>query len=272
MIIFSWHHQNFNHNTTKKQRPLITISRISDSCKILTIFWREVWKTSTTLMSLEIKLMDPADNEEVTTLNRQKSSSTNVGMKEITFLQSAKAMAFTGSLNILLVLTPIAIISYFADWPPGVTFTFSLLALAPLAERLGYVTEQLSMHTNETIGGLLNATFGNATELIVAITALNKGLFKLVQLSLLGSILSNLLLVLGTAFFCGGLKHKSQHFGTISSQVNSTLLMLATMGVLFPTILTNSGYESNLGQIGLSRAVSFILFLIYFAFLVFQVS
>lgn len=191
--------------------------------------------------------------------------------KVITFVESAKAIALTGSLNALLLCLPIAIISYGAKWPDAVTFVFSLLALAPLAERLGYVTENLAFHTNETIGGLLNATFGNATELIVAVTALIKGLYRLVQLSLLGSILSNMLLVLGTAFMLGGSRYKTQNYGRISAQVNATLLMLAVMGVLFPTILSNSNYESNLGLLGLSRATALILFGIYFAFLYFQV-
>eukprot|EP01032_Pedospumella_encystans_P016814 gene16814-19166_t len=187
-----------------------------------------------------------------------------------TFVSTIKTMAVTGPLNILLLCTPIAIISYYADWPSTVTFIFSLLALAPLAERLGFVTEQLALHTNETVGGLLNASFGNATELIVAITALKRGLYKLVQLSLLGSILSNMLLVLGCAFFFGGIKHKNQYFGTISSQMNASLLMLATMGILFPTILSNTFQESRLGEMGFSRATSVILFLLYFAFLYFQ--
>lgn len=188
-----------------------------------------------------------------------------------TFISTIRAMAVTGPLNLLLFCTPIAMISYYADWPSTVTFIFSLLALAPLAERLGFVTEQLAMHTNETVGGLLNATFGNATELIVAITALKRGLFKLVQLSLLGSILSNMLLVLGCSFLFGGYYNKVQHFGTISSQMNSTLLMLATMGILFPTILSNTNEESTLGELGYSRATSVLLFLLYFAFLYFQV-
>lgn len=189
-----------------------------------------------------------------------------------TFVSTIKTMAITGPLNVLLLCTPIAIISYYADWPSTVTFIFSLLALAPLAERLGFVTEQLALHTNETVGGLLNASFGNATELIVAITALKRGLYKLVQLSLLGSILSNMLLVLGCAFFFGGMKHKTQYFGTISSQMNASLLMLATMGILFPTILSNTFQESRLGEMGFSRATSVILFLLYFAFLYFQVT
>lgn len=112
---------------------------------------------------------------------------------------------------------------------------------------------------------------GNATELIVAITALQKGLYRLVQLSLLGSILSNLLLVLGCSFLAGGYYHKTQSFGTISSQINSTLLMLATMAILLPTILTESSEESNLGELGYSRGTSLVLFFTYFAFLYFQV-
>ena len=80
---------------------------------------------------------------------------------EHSFMNSLKVMALTGPLNLLLLCTPIAIISWIVGWPDGVTFVFSLLALAPLAERLGFITEQLALHTNETIGGLLNATFGN---------------------------------------------------------------------------------------------------------------
>ncbi len=191
---------------------------------------------------------------------------------EFSFYNSGKVILFTGPLNILLPCIPVALASYGAGWPDGVTFVFSLLALAPLAERLGFVTEQLAIHTNETIGGLLNATFGNATELIVAITALSKGLFKLVQLSLLGSILSNMLLVLGMSFFFGGMRFKSQTFGKISSQVNSTLLMLSTMGILLPTVLYQSGEASDMSDNGFSRATSLVLFVIYFIFLYFQVN
>lgn len=190
--------------------------------------------------------------------------------KVFTLYDTGKAMLETGPLNILLVCVPIGMVSYYLRWPDLITFVFSLLGLAPLAERLGFVTEQLAMHTNETIGGLLNATFGNLTELIVAITALNRGLYRLVQLSLLGSVLSNMLLVLGTAFAFGGYYNKTQSFGTISSQMNSTLLLVSTMAVLFPTVLTMSGEESALGQLGLSRATSLILFLLYFAFIYFQ--
>ena len=192
-------------------------------------------------------------------------------LEGIKFMDTIRPMATTGPMNILLRCMPIAIISYAAAWPDACTFIFSLLALAPLAERLGFVTEQLAIHTNDTIGGLLNATFGNATELIVAITAMKRGLYRLVQLSLLGSILSNMLLVLGCSFLAGGYYHKTQTFGTISSQMNSTLLMIATMGIVFPTILSGTNEESNLSELGYARGTSLVLFLLYFAFLYFQV-
>lgn len=191
---------------------------------------------------------------------------------DYSFGKGFHAILFTGPLNILLLCTPIALASYALKWNDAITFVFSLLAIAPFAERLGFCTEQLALHTNETIGGLLNATFGNATELIVAISALSKGLHRVVQLSLLGSILSNMLLVLGTAFLCGGLKFKIQKYNTISSQVNSSILMLGTMAILFPTILSQSNEENHGGEVLFSRGVSVILFLTYLLFLLFQVS
>lgn len=203
--------------------------------------------------------------------NEVWNGKTSQDKRSVTFVESAKAMAVTGPLNLLLVCLPLAIISYCGSFPDAATFLFSLLALAPLAERLGFVTEQLALHTNDSIGGLLNATFGNATELIVAISALNKGLYRLVQLSLLGSILSNLLLVLGTAFFLGGMRFKTQRFAFVPATTSSTLLVLSTMAVLFPTALTYSGQESPASQLGLSRATSLLLFLLYGAFLYFQI-
>jgi len=156
-----------------------------------------------------------------------------------------------------LVCVPVALISWTANWADGITFVFSLLAIAPLAERLGFVTEQLALHTNDSIGGLLNATFGNATELIVAISALSRGLFRLVQLSLLGSILSNMLLVLGTAFLVGGVYHKEQKHELISAQISSSLLMLATMALMLPNILVSSNMSSQISILGFSRVASF---------------
>lgn len=193
------------------------------------------------------------------------------GEEGIFFRATLKPMLIDGPLNICLLCTPISLISYWASGPDEVTFVFGLLSLAPLAERLSFVTEQVALHTNETIGGLLNVTFGNATELIVSISALSRGLYRLVQLSLLGSILSNMLLVLGCALWLGGVYHTEQRFGTISSQMNSTLLMLAVTGIICPTILTGTDEESDLSKLGYSRGTSLLLFFLYFAFVYFQV-
>ena len=126
--------------------------------------------------------------------------------------RATRELFFTNKLNYLLVCVPLAIISNGGGWGDGLTFTFSLIAICPLAERLGFITEQLAGYTNSTIGGLLNASFGNATEMIVSMYALKAGLLRVVQLSLLGSILSNMLLVLGCAFLFGGMSRKEQYF------------------------------------------------------------
>lgn len=192
--------------------------------------------------------------------------------KIYSFASGAKELLLGGPLNLLLVCTPFAFISYWAKWPLPVTFVLSLLSIAPFAERLGYVTEQLAIHTNDTIGGLLNATFGNATELIISLSALKNGLYRVIQLSLLGSILSNLLLVMGTAFFCGGLKFKTQTYGTISGQINSTLLMIASLSLILPAVLTQTSEENDYDELTLSRVSSVILVSLYICYLYFQLN
>lgn len=191
---------------------------------------------------------------------------------EPTFMSGFRELIFNSYLNVCLIFLPLSIISFNLGWSDSFTFFTALLGLAPLAERLGFITEQLAIHTNDTIGGLLNATFGNATELMVAVSALFKGLYGLVTLSLLGSILSNMLLVLGTSMLVGGLTRRTQYFKKISSQVNSTLLMIGTMSILFPWMLMESTMESEKEKLGFSRVASVVLLLMYLAFLVFQVG
>ena len=187
------------------------------------------------------------------------------------FLYGAQVLLRSGPLNILLIATPLAFISKYCGFSDSITFIFALLSIAPFAERLGFVTEQISFHTSETIGGLLNATFGNATELIISIAALYKGYYRLVQLSLLGSVLSNLLLVLGSAFLLGGTKYKIQKFDKITSLVNSSLLLTAVAGVLLPTVMISMNQIDAYGQLCISRITSLVTFSIYIAYLYFQV-
>jgi len=127
------------------------------------------------------------------------------------------------------------------------------------------------MHTSETLGGLLNATFGNVTELIVSLFALREGLLRIVQVSLLGSILSNLLLVLGCAFFAGGLRNREQTFNRMAASMNSALLVMGVMCLLFPTVLSATHEELEASSsLAVSRVVSGLMLVVYACYLVFQ--
>eukprot|EP00938_MAST-03A_sp_MAST-3A-sp1_P004344 g4344.t1 len=181
-------------------------------------------------------------------------------------------------LNVLLICVPLAIICDAAGASKAATFVFSLLGICPLAERLGYVTEDVAKYTNSTLGGLLNATFGNATELIVSLIALGSDKTWIVKASLLGSVLSNLLLVLGCAFLVGGIKvmkqgRKEQKFNITAATTNGALLLLATMGMIFPALLSSTGGErTEDAALDMSRAVSMGLLLGYAAYLYFQLK
>ncbi|PPS02963.1 hypothetical protein GOBAR_AA17701 [Gossypium barbadense] len=157
--------------------------------------------------------------------------------------------------NLLIPFGPLAIFVQKKTNQNGWVFILGLLGIMPLAERLGYTTEQLAFYSGPTIGGLLNATFGNATELIISIYALRTGRIRVVQLSLLGSLLSNLLFVLGIAFFSGGIVRKEQVFNKATAVVDSGLLLMAVMGLLFPASLHSTGTEVHLGvsELALSR-------------------
>src|SRR3954471_23944720 len=138
-------------------------------------------------------------------------------------------------LNWLLIFVPVAVVLEFAA--PGAhnwIFLTSCLAIIPLAGWLGRATEQLAHRTGEGIGGLLNATFGNAAELIIAIMALHRGLYPVVKASLTGSIIGNILLVLGAAALAGGMRHREQTFNSLAACSQSTLLTLAAIAMIMP--------------------------------------
>ncbi|XP_040932831.1 vacuolar cation/proton exchanger 3 isoform X2 [Gossypium hirsutum] len=176
--------------------------------------------------------------------------------------------------NLLIPFGPLAIFVQKKTNQNGWVFILGLLGIMPLAERLGYTTEQLAFYSGPTIGGLLNATFGNATELIISIYALRTGRIRVVQLSLLGSLLSNLLFVLGIAFFSGGIVRKEQVFNKATAVVDSGLLLMAVMGLLFPASLHSTGTEVHLGvsELALSRVSSCVLLLAYVASIIFQLK
>uniref|UniRef100_A0A7N0ZZ13 RRM domain-containing protein n=1 Tax=Kalanchoe fedtschenkoi TaxID=63787 RepID=A0A7N0ZZ13_KALFE len=191
-------------------------------------------------------------------------------------LESVKVVIFSTKINLLIPFGPAAMLVKAFTRHHGWVFFLSLMGIIPLAERLGFVTEQLAFFTGPTVGGLLNATFGNATELIISIYALKTGMMRVVQQSLLGSILSNMLLVLGCAFFGGGLVHsqKEQVFNKSAAGVNSGLLLMAVMGLLFPAVLHFTHTELHYGksELALSRFSSCVMLIAYAAYLYFQLK
>jgi Ca2+:H+ antiporter len=154
------------------------------------------------------------------------------------------------------------------SWEPMVTFALAGLGVVPLAHLMGEATEVLSARAGPTWGGLLNATFGNAAELIIAIIALTKGLNEIVKASLTGSILGNLLLVGGAAIVAGGWKREKQTFNTKAAETNAGLLVVATAAMLIPAIFhftAESLHDVKIHEheFSVSMATSVILIVVY---------
>jgi Ca2+:H+ antiporter len=135
----------------------------------------------------------------------------------------------------LLLFVPISLAAHWLHWGALAVFVTAGLAILPLAAWMGTATEEIAVVLGPTLGGLLNATFGNATELIIAVIALNAGLIEVVKASLTGSIIGNLLLVMGLAMFLGGLRFKEQTFPPVVARVNASLMNLAVIAILLPT-------------------------------------
>ncbi|KAF3916817.1 hypothetical protein ABW20_dc0109011 [Dactylellina cionopaga] len=187
--------------------------------------------------------------------------------------------------NVLLVFVPLGIISGIFEWAPITVFTLNFLAIVPLAALLSYATEEISLYVGQTLGGLLNATFGNAVELIVSIVALQKNEIRIVQASMLGSILSNILLVLGCCFLFGGMKYSEQSFNSTVASTMSSLMAVAAGSLIIPAALYNS-FNNNIDPIKnpeqfeshnasillLSRGASIVLLILYVLYLFFQLK
>ncbi|MEY3868953.1 MAG: hypothetical protein RLZZ338_2844 [Cyanobacteriota bacterium] len=152
-------------------------------------------------------------------------------------------------------------------------FITSGLAIIPLAAWMGTATEEISVVLGPNLGGLLNATFGNATELIIGIVALNAGLIDVVKASITGSIIGNLLLVMGLSMFLGGLRFKEQEFPPIVARLNASAMNLAVIAILLPTALnvTSPGIAEPIMQ-KLSSAVAIVLMVVYVLTLLFSMK
>jgi Ca2+:H+ antiporter len=166
------------------------------------------------------------------------------------------------SLNWLLVFLPLGIGLNWFGASPILVFLSSALAIVPLAGLMGDATEALAIYLGPTVGGLLNATLGNAPEIIISGFALHAGLVDMVKSSLTGSIIGNLLFGLGMAFLAGGIKHhRSQQFDPHAARLNTALLTLASFGLIIPAATQFSAAASR----SISLHVAILLFLVYMA-------
>jgi Ca2+:H+ antiporter len=184
---------------------------------------------------------------------------------------------------LLVPFIPIAIVLDLAHAGPALVFTASALGVIPTAALMGRATDELATRSGPGIGGLLNVTFGNAPEIIIALFALHRGLQEVVKASLVGSILGNILLVMGAAMFCGGLRRDRQHFDRTAASVQALMLLLAASALAMPAIfqlVTGGGLPKPASQgvdfhgaiEHLSVAVAIILLLTYVAGLIFSLK
>jgi Ca2+:H+ antiporter len=190
--------------------------------------------------------------------------------EEESTLEALRDMIFGKWVSLLLVFMPFAILSHALEWSPASVFWFNFLTMIPLASILGDFTEEVAAHTNEVIGGLVNATFGNAVEVVVVIQALLANEIRVVQASMIGSIFSNLLLVLGTCFLCGGMIYKEQTFNTTAATANMSLLALSGIAMVLPTPFAASYDVEEKEVLIISRVASVFLMSMYLQLLTFQ--
>ncbi|TAK95064.1 calcium/proton exchanger [Patescibacteria group bacterium] len=170
----------------------------------------------------------------------------------------------------LLIFVPVTLAAEFLHVSSLIVFFLAALAIIPLAKYIGEATEELSVYTGPALGGLLNATFGNATELLIGIFAIKAGLVEVVKASITGSIMGNLLLVSGMAMLAGGWRHKKQEFNRTGAMAASSMLLLAAIALIMPAIFLQTAPSVG-GQIveKLSVFVSIFMLVVYIASLFF---
>ncbi|MDJ0903841.1 MAG: calcium/proton exchanger [Xenococcus sp. MO_188.B8] len=173
----------------------------------------------------------------------------------------------------LLLFIPVSIAAHFLEWGESIVFITAGIGIVPLAAYMGEATEEIAVVVGPNLGGLLNATFGNATELILAFVALKGGLITVVKATITGSIISNLLLVMGFSMFLGGLRYKEQIFQSGAARMNASIMNLAVIAILLPTAVEYT--SSGIGEITLqtlSVTVAVVLIIIYCLTLIFSMK
>ena len=174
-------------------------------------------------------------------------------------------------LVILIVALPLSIFAEVWDWGETWVFILSAISIIPLAEYIGQGTEALASHTSPRMGGLLNATLGNAAELIITIVAIREGLLELVKASITGSIIGNLLFVMGLSMLLGGIRHGIQSFNARQASRNAILLILAVLALVIPSLFSHSiGPETSLRVEAFSEGIAAVMILLYVLALIFS--
>jgi Ca2+:H+ antiporter len=190
--------------------------------------------------------------------------------------KSLKIILASSWINILLIFMPFGYLAHKFEWSDTWIFILNFLALIPLAKLYDFATVEVSLAVGQSFGCLLNATFGNAVELIVAIIALSKGEIRVVQASILGAIISNLLLIIGLCFFIGGIFYDIQVFNKTNAQTTSSLLTLACIGLVIPAAfnfaVNSVGINGDTELLKLSHGTAILLMMIYILYIYFQVS
>jgi len=198
------------------------------------------------------------------------------------FIRDVKRIITASWINWLLIFVPVGIaLGAVQDWAhvhvvsPSVVFAVNAVAIIPLASLLAFATESVAIRMGDSWGALLNVTFGNAVELIIFILALVAGEVRIVQAAALGSILSNLLLILGMSFVLGGLRFREQLYNRTVSQMSACLLGLSVISLLMPTAFHASfsdTEQANRVVLKVSRGTSVVLLLVYILYLLFQLK
>ncbi|KAK4167151.1 Sodium/calcium exchanger protein-domain-containing protein [Cladorrhinum sp. PSN259] len=196
----------------------------------------------------------------------------NIGLR---FLAAVNEILLSSYTNVLLVFVPVGIAVHLVHAPAGVIFSMNAVAIIPLAGLLSHATESAANRMGDTIGALINVTFGNAVELIIFVIALIKNKIRIVQASLVGSILANVLLILGMCFLLGGLKFEQQAYNNKITHTSASLLALSVVSLLIPTVFHASFSKESTADdkvLQLSRGTSIILLVVYLLYLVFQLK
>jgi Ca2+:H+ antiporter len=172
----------------------------------------------------------------------------------------------------LLVFIPITIVLRILNVSPQVVFASSAIAIVPLARQIGKGTEQLAAHSGPQLGGLLNATFANVTELIVSFFLIRQGEIEVVKASLTGSIISNILLILGLSFVVGGWNREEQTFNTASAGLHTASLVIAVVALLMPALFRLTPGSTHLETETISIGVAVVLITLYAGSLLFSLK